>query len=569
MYRQRAQDAAARSQGLERYIYQVFGSDLIGSLALAFDPWAKFTVNPAYTALLSGEPFYIRTRTFITVWGQARKEHYLRHNDQYGYRSNNDTSYPFDYYLTGPVGSTVTEGTSDRGTQPMITGFIRDFTSKKRPLGAVVGEFEMFVPRWDSAGVNYSYVYQDNHNQNHIGTGLQDTRSVKTDSGHCTGPEIVCDNVSTQAMLTACRTRATSAMVLHTLPLLDSCLPEHKTYDLTYQTAELKDLAFTLRASLEVWLAFERTVGTKIWGSLLLSARNWRKPELLIQYARLLGHRTGFTYDGLIELDQLASNAYLTFKFGWASMVQAVSQLLPTPAKISKRVNYLIDRIGKDTSFHGTKKYREKVTSFPTFSGNLCHFESLITNPTTPNVYGWREVEVRCMANVRIQFPKMALPKLKTYLFFKQFGVNLTDQGLGLELTPGQIYNLIPWTWMVDWFSGLGDYIRLMDTITADRSLVNYGFMTYREINHITAGWIGEFVGTHSTNFDGSTDGVHTEHHQQYHTGKLVLKYQLRKALSEVASVKTYWNPATLGSSQKAIITSLLTKFGLGAKHSA
>jgi hypothetical protein len=568
MYRQRALDAAARSQGLERYVFQIFGTDLIGSLALALDPWAKFEVNPVYTALLSNT-FYVRTRTVTTYSGTPRKEYYLRTNDQYGYRANNDTAYPFDYYLTGPVRTTVTSGTTDRGTQPTITGFIRDFTSKKRPLGAVVGEFEMFIPKWDSAGVSYFYKYEDNHVQNHVGTGLQDTRSVKYDSGHCTGPEIVCDNVSTQALLVGCQTRALSAMSGNALALLDSCLPEHKVYDFTYQIAELKDLAFTVKASLEVWLAFERTVGTHIFESLRLSARNWRSPDLLRLYSSMLGRRTGFNFDELKDLDQVAANAYLTFKFGWASMVQAVSQLLPTPAKISKRVNYLIDRIGKDTSFHGIKKYREKVTSFPTFSGNLCHFESLVTNPTHPPLDGFREIEIRCQANVRIQFPKMALPKLRTYLFLKQFGVNLNDRGLGVELTPGQIYNLIPWTWMLDWFSGLGDYVRLMDTITADRSLVNYGFMTYREMSHIHADWTGKFVGTWSTNFDGSSSGVTTVTTLKNHSGKLLLKYHLRKALSEVASVKTYWDLNSLGSSQKAIISSLLTKYGLGARHSA
>jgi len=436
-------------------------------------------------------------------------------------------------------------------------------------LGAIVGEFEMFVPKWDSTGVTYQYRYQDDHVQNHVGTGLQDTRTVKIDSGHCSGPEIVCDNVSTQALLVGCQTRALSAMTLHALPLLDSCLPEHKVYDFTYQIAELKDLAFTVKTSLEVWLAFERTVGTNIFQSLRLSARNWRSPELLKLYASMLGHRTGFNFDVLVELDQLASNAYLTFKFGWASMVQAVSQLLPTPAKISKRVNYLIDRIGKDTSFHGIKKYREKVTSFPTFTGNLTHFESYDTNPTHPPFDGFREIEVRCQANVRIEFPKMSLPKLRTYLFLKQFGVNLVDSGLGVELTPSQIYNLIPWTWMLDWFSGLGDYVRLMDTITADRSLVNYGFMTYREISHIHADWNGHFVGTWSTNFDGSSSGVHTVITNKNHSGRLLLKYQLRKALAEVASVKTYWDLTKLGSSQKAIIGALLAKYGLGAKHGA
>lgn len=558
LYRQRAKDLAARSQGLERYLYQIFGSDLIGSVACAIDPWRKFSIVPNKTALLSSPSPVVRTRTKVTFFGCPRFEHYLRWNDQYGYVPNNDTPYPFDYYLTGPVRTTVSSGTTDRGNQPTITGFIRDTTDRTRPIGVNLGEMELFLPMYNSAPISIDFAYQDNHVQVHVGSGLQDTRSVKRDTSWTEGPEIVCDNVSTQALLTGCQTRALSAMTKYAFAMMDECLPEHKTFNIAYQIAELKDLPQTLRGTLQIWIAFERTVGASFFKLLQQSASYWHNPALIEKYASMLGRETGFHIDVLLNLDQLAASAYLTFKFGWQSLVQAISQLLPSPAKVGKEVNRLVNSIGKDISFRSTRKWVEKVTSVPSFTGNLLHNEGLDTNPTHPPVSGFREVELRCMANIHIQFPEVDIPTLRKELYLRK---------IGLWPSPSDIFDLIPWTWLIDWFSGLGQYVHLMDTIYHDNSIVNHAFMTYREVNHVDAHFTGKWVGTQSTNFDGSmSSSTHTE--TLHHAGKLLLKYHLRKTMAEVASVQDYWS-STLGSNQKAIIGALLTKYGLGARHGA
>jgi hypothetical protein len=162
------------------------------------------------------------------------------------------------------------------------------------------------------------------------------------------------------------------------------------------------------------------------------------------------------------------------------------------------------------------------------------------------------------MANIHIQFPIVDVPTLRKELYLRK---------IGLWPSPSDIYDLIPWSWLVDWFSGLGEYVHLMDTIYHDNSIVNHAFMTYREVSHIDAHFTGKFVGTQSTNFDGSNES-RTFTNVMHHSGRLLLKYQLRKTMAEVASVQDYWSSA-LGSNQKAIIGALLTKYGLGARHGA
>lgn len=569
LYRQRAWALAAKSQGLEEFIYKLFGTDLIASWALALDPWEKFTFTVYKVSLLSdtgtvpGTPNSVRTRYHVGVQYQTRVEYWKETNISYGYRPD-PSAYPFDYLLTGPVTSLVTSGTTSYASQPLILGFIKDTTDKSRPVGTILGEFELFSPEWLSSPSGYTFKYQDNHVQNHIGvgaTGVQNSQTIKHKMGYTRGPTLVLDKVSTLAMLVDCQTRATLVMAKNALSMLDKCLPESRTFNLFYQISELKDLPQTIRGSLQVWLAFEHYCGTSLFKDLQKSARNWRNPELLTSYHRILGSKVGFKFDPGTDIDILASNAYLTFKFGWQSMYQAVSKLLPSPTEIARDVNRLINHIGRDISFRTKRKWTEEVGSTPTITGDLWHWETVDLDGHTPHVEGYREVELRCMANCHIQFPQVNVPKLRRDLFLKK---------MGLWPTPGDILDLIPWTWLIDWFGGLGDYVHLMDTIRSDRTLVNYGFMTYREVSHISGHFTGKFVGTHSTNFDHNPDpptGSYTEEWKRNHDGKLSLKYHLRKSLSEVAKVSTFWD-SDLNSNQKAIIGALATKYGSGASHS-
>jgi len=47
----------------------------------------------------------------------------------------------------------------------------------------------------------------------------------------------------------------------------------------------------------------------------------------------------------------------------------------------------------------------------------------------------------------------------------------------GLNPTPSVIYNMIPWTWLIDWFSNTGDMISNMDAGVADRLAYDYCYV--------------------------------------------------------------------------------------------
>jgi hypothetical protein len=53
---------------------------------------------------------------------------------------------------------------------------------------------------------------------------------------------------------------------------------------------------------------------------------------------------------------------------------------------------------------------------------------------------------------------------------------------MGLDLTPSVVYRAIPWSWLVDWFSNVGDMIQNMEPGVADRVAAEY-FYLIQEVN--------------------------------------------------------------------------------------
>jgi hypothetical protein len=332
----------------------------------------------------------------------------------------------------------------------------------------------------------------------------------------------------------------------HVYDMLDKVQPLHKTYDLFYQIAELRDLPRTWKGTIEVWRYFEQTVGRQSFQRLMTSAGSWRNPSLIENYRRILGHKTGFnTYD-LSDLDRAASQAYLSFKFGWESTVRGFLQFLPSPAQVSREVNFLIDHIGKDQTFRTKKSWTEKEADIPIFSSPQTYRRETLDTALTKT--GKRKVELRLTANFTLNFPRLEPPELRRGLFLRRMGV---------IPSPSDIYNLVPWTWLIDWFTGTGDYVQLLDTISNDKSLVNHSFITYREESEALMMWKGKYTSTVNRDIESVSTQTISEEILQ-HSGIYLQIYQLRRSVPSLTNVRSYWD-SNLGPSQTAILGALFS----------
>jgi hypothetical protein len=63
---------------------------------------------------------------------------------------------------------------------------------------------------------------------------------------------------------------------------------------------------------------------------------------------------------------------------------------------------------------------------------------------------------------------------------------------LGLTLTPEVVWNLMPWSWALDWFGSTGDIISNWSNWMIDGQVLQYGYMMEHSISKYTYTWVGD-----------------------------------------------------------------------------
>jgi len=59
---------------------------------------------------------------------------------------------------------------------------------------------------------------------------------------------------------------------------------------------------------------------------------------------------------------------------------------------------------------------------------------------------------------------------------------NQADVVLGVDLTPEVLWNLTPWTWMLDWFGNVGDVMTNISNLGHDGMVMQYGYLMEHKV---------------------------------------------------------------------------------------
>lgn len=497
----RAYELAATSKpGIERFAYRLFGPDIMGSLAFALDPYKKIRL-PTHAITPAN-----RTVKLACIPYRTRKHHgrvVLRDT-----RNAVDTSTPeLDVTPVKTVWSETDKGTITGTPQDAVFGSRSDTTIRTRGPGSPYGTFELWAPytsipprsnSWRKEEKTTSWYY--------TGWLVIDQEWFTHNDG--IGPGIRWSKASVDALKAPEIAFASTMKQKHGMELLRRATPVRSRFQGFYNVAELKDLPLLLRNAVELY----------------------RHP-----------------FDSLTTFKG-AGNQYLNYQFGWQSTLQAIRQMLALPQKIVKEVNYLISRQGKATTYRSSFKSVDRLSSVPNFTYDVYSGETVKSTGTS----SVREWELRCVLNYDIVLPNVDLPILRGDLLEKAWGV---------QPRPKDVYELIPWTWLVDWFTGLGDYINLLDTIYSDQNLFNYGFLTYSSECKITGLLHTQVTESSSTQYAPAARVTETWKKDFRYSGLLGYRYQSRTDISELPNMRSLSRPITLSDEQKTIIGALLTKF--------
>lgn len=522
LFRTRYHYAVTSAHGMERLAFRVLPYSLLRSFALTFDPTEPFRLGSQKIAPVN------RTRT-RTIKGLhfSRYATYRNSNSSF---TKNPNAFLCEYVPS--VESSTSSGfdSSLYNDAPNITWISKDTTKRTRKPNESMGEFESFVYSPNSTDRSVTRI-DTNHVTSVVNPpcpkpGISKSRTVET--RHTNGGAAVFSS-SQVASLRANIISATNQVMTNNLtPMLKDTVPSARRYNLVREVFELRDLPRSV-------ISLQQTL--RDLGSALKTMP--RSKSDAFYRAKLAEH---------------VPNEYLSYWFGWVLTFKAIRELLEAPAKISKEVNFLIKRRGKPTTLRRTKKVLGGTLTTPgwsyspsTFSGTLWS-ETALADETVCTF----ETELRLVINALFDFPEVGVPKLRSDLLDRKWGVTptLTD-----------VYNVVPWTWLLDWFTGLGNYVELIDNINTDQTLYNWGVLT-----GVTTGRVRT---THRTYFDNSrrwahslngvtTSGSELSRVNTTHESVCEFTATVRKDVVSSFGVRSTLKPSSMTTYQQSIVGALL-----------
>jgi hypothetical protein len=326
-YEYSSQKRRQSATGLEGLLYKWMPINLIGSLAFAIDPLSQFKVSATRITPVA------RTRTTKRNSVLFKRGHVWTRN-----------GYTLAYkYL--PNGSSYSHGpnTTEYGNQPQLTESSKDATAKDRPEGSDMGEFSMWrVQAHSSPRSMYNWSWQTGWYDDDPSYVLYTRENVWHRQY---GSAASISDSNNLAIRDEVQNKALALMQDNVLGMYQACNSQRRATTLFRSIAELKDLP---RAVLQ----------------LQQSILHLRALSDTLEIPTTILRKIHLSKTIVKDIPK----EYLSYSFGWSQTYKDIRDLLLAPARISKRVNFLIRRNGKATTYRSQKSISVADTTSSGFS---------------------------------------------------------------------------------------------------------------------------------------------------------------------------------------------------------
>jgi hypothetical protein len=535
-YEYRYQNAVDRADSFQSFLYKLIPLSLVESLAITLDPTYKFKVSPC--------PITPGNRTkyrYLTSVFQKR--------DVYAQRFVTNRLPLVNYGNVGGCRSPylVDVNSSDppfHGTwpaQPTLADTLVDTTSRTRLMGSSQGELTLFKGQLYSGPrqldthryVNTTNVYDDSGPSDPCIAVGGTYRYTSYFDDHIT----VHMNGQSATLSVATHSNLRQAEIDYNLNLmqdqavglLKGWSPLRRDYTIFRNLVELRDLPRSI-------LSLRETMN------------NLRKLYTSLSHSPSIRE---IVFD-LTRTAKDIPSEYLSYHFGWKATYKDLTDLLALPEKLVKRYNFLIRRSGKPTTFRAKRSFVSGESGVSGFDYDIFDLD-LIDPSRGEGVFSRkeRESEVRLIINATFDFPPVEPVSFRDRRFYDR---------IGLIPHPVDFYNLIPWTWLVDWFTGLGNYIELIDETNRDPSLINWGMLTCVSKGRLITELKSRTRSTRETNIDGVSSVTEELFSRNSHTSVFDYTCETRRDIATFLDVSRTSEPTSLSAYQTSILGALLAQ---------
>jgi hypothetical protein len=209
----------------------------------------------------------------------------------------------------------------------------------------------------------------------------------------------------------------------------------------------------------------------------------------------LVGHTL---WGSKAEAARKAGDEFLNVEFGWLPLASDVSKFLQSVAHLDKLINQYVRDSGRLVrrrfSFPPVVTTTESVFEPNTDVAGPFDYGGLFTagRHNQGTILRRRDTTVERWFSGAFTYhaPESAFHYSRSAWAW-QTKIPVAAKLLGLELDPDVLWELAPWSWAVDWFADVGDFIHNASALSQDGLVMKYGYIMEHSIVRDTYDFIG------------------------------------------------------------------------------
>nr|QDH89263.1 MAG: hypothetical protein H2RhizoLitter491419_000001 [Leviviridae sp.] len=198
-------------------------------------------------------------------------------------------------------------------------------------------------------------------------------------------------------------------------------------------------------------------------------------------------------YD-VLQTFRKAGSEYLNLSFGWGPFIRDLVKVLQTVSVAHALITNFVEN-------DGLPVYRRRssgpIVDIYTIDSDVdfnmrTGMRGLSTSELNPiwdnhNRSGKRTRTYRNTRTIKFDAEyRYFLPTGKTDLDKIEWIHRVLNKGISIDITPDVLWNLLPWSWLLDYFANIGDVIHNVSQFGSDSLMLGYAYIQVHDVTDVT-----------------------------------------------------------------------------------
>lgn len=181
----------------------------------------------------------------------------------------------------------------------------------------------------------------------------------------------------------------------------------------------------------------------------------------------------------------IVGNSYLAFAFGWLPLVKDIRKFTEAFSQRKKAFDQMLRDEGKPVKRSCQVSSPPDTSTTQTFNRSVAGTcknsdvsPTFVTQCYASNTYKYLSVT---KVHTEITYKTWAVGKFRYYLpkgpRDGPWKRRLVRRIMGLRITPEVLYNIMPWSWLADYFTGLGHFMSAISGGVEDLLVADYAYV--------------------------------------------------------------------------------------------